>query len=131
MSHYYAVLTIGLVTSLANGLQNKDVVVKKATRTTLGKYLKGHVFKKTFEAVDPQHCLSDCWAENNRCQSFNYFPFLDVCELNDASNVTDPQDLIGKSDVVYLTNPMFGSYPVRSPFFCNYLIRCRMNIANF
>ncbi|XP_028407922.1 uncharacterized protein LOC114530553, partial [Dendronephthya gigantea] len=113
MSHHYAVFAIGLftITSLANGLQNKNVVIKKTTRTTLGKYLKGHVFKKTFEAVDPQHCLSDCWEENYQCQSFNYFPFLDVCELNNASNETAPQDLIDNPDVVYLTNPMFGRHP--------------------
>jgi hypothetical protein len=90
-----------------HGLQKK-AVVKQTIRSTLGKRLAGHVFKVTSHAAHPQHCLADCWAESDRCQSFNYLVNLDTCELNDASNETAPQDLIDESDVVYLTNPVFG-----------------------
>ena len=33
---------------------------------------------------------------------------LDMCELNEASNITNPQDLIDKPGSVYLLNPVFG-----------------------
>ena len=90
------------------GLQNKTVVIEQKTSSVLGKYLKGHVFKVTSKAENPQHCLADCWEENDRCQSFNFFPELAICELNDASNLTSPQNLIDKPNVVYLTNPVYG-----------------------
>jgi hypothetical protein len=41
-----------------------------------------------------------------------------MCELNEASNVTNPEDLIDRSHVVYLTNPVFGRQPV-----CNLYMR--------
>ena len=90
-----------------HALQTKTVT-NRTIRSVPGKYLLGHVFDVTSRAVDLQHCLADCWAENDRCQSFNYYPSLDVCELNEASNLTAPRDLIDKPDVVYLTNPLFG-----------------------
>ena len=70
------------------------------------------MYKITKEAIDPQHCIADCWADNDQCQSFNYFPNLDICELNEASNLTNPEDLIDKPDTVYLTNPFYGRNPV-------------------
>jgi hypothetical protein len=117
---YYAIFAAALTTSqaIASGLQNKTVVIKQRIRSELGKYLRGHVFKTTTQAADPQHCLADCWAENDRCQSFNYLVDLNMCELNEASNVTNPEDLIDRSHVVYLTNPVFGRQPV-----CNLYMR--------
>ena len=35
-----------------------------------------------------------------------------ICELNDASNLTNPEDLIDRHDTVYLTNPFHGRTPV-------------------
>jgi hypothetical protein len=104
------------------GLQNKTVVIEQKTSSVLGKYLKGHVFKVTSKAENPQHCLADCWEENDRCQSFNFFPELAICELNDASNLTSPQNLIDKPNVVYLTNPVYGRekvglYSVHHPYY--------------
>ena len=111
MSHYYAAFTALLTISLAEVLHNK-YVVKRATGSAFGKYLRGHVYKITKEAIDPQHCMADCWAENDRCQSFNYFPNWDICELNEASNLTNPEDLIDRPDTVYVTNPIHGREPV-------------------
>ncbi|CAB4042897.1 Hypothetical predicted protein, partial [Paramuricea clavata] len=108
---YRAIFAAVLITSLANGLQNKTVVIKQRIRSVVGKYLRGHVFKTTTQAADPQHCLADCWEENDRCQSFNYLLDSNMCELNEASNVTNPEDLIDRSNVVYLTNPVFGRQP--------------------
>ena len=71
----------------------------------------------TKEAIDPQYCMSNCWAENDRCQSFNYFPSLDICELNEASNLTNREDLIDRPDSVYVTNPVYGRMPVCSTGF--------------
>ena len=109
---YYLIFAAALTASLVNGLQKKIVVERKIT-STLGKYLKGHVFKTTTNATDPQHCLADCWAENDRCQSFNFLVQLQKCELNEASNLTNPDDYIDRPWVVYLTNPVFGRKQVR------------------
>ena len=79
------------------------------TRSEYGKRLVNHGYKNTTEAVDPQHCLADCWAENYRCQSFNFFIRQKICELNDKSvNNTPAGDYITKEDVVYCTNPAHG-----------------------
>jgi hypothetical protein len=56
MSLYYAIFAAALTPSLASGLQNKTVVIKQRIRSELGKYLRGHVFKTTTQAADPQHC---------------------------------------------------------------------------
>ena len=109
---YYSILAAALTASLVNGLQKKIVVERKIS-STLGKYLRGHVFKTTTNAIDPQHCLADCWAENDRCQSFNFLVQLQKCELNEASNLTNPDDYIDRPWVVYLTNPVFGRKQVR------------------
>ena len=108
MSTFYIILAIIFAKSLADVLHEKKYVVKRKTTSAVGKYLKGHVFKITKEAIDPQHCVADCWAENDQCQSLNYFPNWDICELNQASNLTNPEDLIDRSDTVYLTNPIYG-----------------------
>ena len=101
-------LTLGAINvQQIYGLQTKNVV-KQSIRSTIGKYLRGHVFKVTSQAENPQHCMADCWQDNDQCQSFNYIVDLDMCELNEASNITHPQDLVDKPDVVYLTNPMYG-----------------------
>ena len=105
----HTIFNILLITNLVNCLQEKKVVVKKNLRSVYKKYLKGHVYKTTTQAADPQHCLSDCWKENDRCRSFNYFPDTDVCELNEGSEETHPEDLIDRPGIVHLTNPVFGS----------------------
>ena len=112
MSPYHLILIMVLAKSLAEELHNKNYVVKQKVGSALGKYLKSHVYKITKEAADPQHCAADCWEENDRCQSLNYFPSLDICELNEASNLTNPEDLIDRPDTVYLTNPIYGRTPV-------------------
>ena len=114
MSPYHIILIIFLVKSLAEELHDKNYVVKQKAGSVLGKRLKDHVYKTTKEAADPQHCVADCWEENDRCQSLNYFPRLDICELNDASNLTNPEDFIDMPDTVYLTNPIYGRTPVSS-----------------
>ena len=53
-------------------------VVKRKTASVLRKFLRGHLYKITKEAIDPKHCVVDCWAENDRCQSLNYFPNWDI-----------------------------------------------------
>ena len=93
--------------AVSNGLQEKKVL-KQTFRSVHKKYLRGHVFKTTTQAIDPQHCLADCWKENDRCQSFNYFPESDVCELNEASEETHPEDLVDRPGIVYLKNPVYG-----------------------
>ena len=108
MALYYIIFAIVVAKSLAEELHDKKYVVKRKTASVLGKYLKGHVYKITKEAIDPQHCVADCWVENDRCQSLNYFPNWDICELNEASNLTNPEDLVDRHDTVYLTNPFYG-----------------------
>ena len=104
------------VLSTTNGLQTKEVVIEQRVSSTLGKYLAGHVFKTTSGAIYPQHCLSDCWVVNDRCQSFNFLVDAGICELNDATNLTHPQDFVDRHRVVYLTNPVFGREKVSSYF---------------
>ncbi len=111
MLPYYAIVAVAFTIPLASGLEKKAFIKQKIS-TVYGKYLRGHVFKTTTQAADPQHCLADCWEENDRCQSFNYLVKSDTCELNEASNVTAPGDLIDRPDIVYLTNPVFGQQPV-------------------
>jgi hypothetical protein len=109
---YYSILATVLAASLANGQMQVKIVKKRTINSAPGKYLKGHVFKTTTEAMDPQHCMADCWEENDRCQSFNFLFLLRKCELNDATNVTNPDDFIDRPGVVYLPNPVFGRHPV-------------------
>ena len=109
---HYIIFAIVVANSLGDKLHGKKYVAKRKTASAAGKYLRDHVYKITNEAIDPQHCIADCWADNDRCQSFNYFPNLDMCELNEASNLTNPEDLIDKPDTVYLTNPFYGRNPV-------------------
>jgi hypothetical protein len=104
--HYVIFIILFNIPQL-HGLQTK-IVAKQSIRSAYGKYLSGHVFNVTSQAAHIQHCLADCWAENDRCQSFNYIVDLNKCELNEASNLTNPRDLIDRPDMVYLTNPMFG-----------------------
>ena len=112
MSPFYIFLAIIFTKSLAEVLHENKYVVKRKTTSTVGKYLRNHMYKITKEAIDIQHCVADCWAENDRCQSLNYFPNMDICELNEASNLTNPEDLIDRHDTVYLTNPIYGRSPV-------------------
>ena len=93
--------------------QQTKIVQRKTTRSVHRKYLQGHVFKTTYNSIDPQHCISDCWEENEHCQSFNYFPYLDICELNDRSKENAPEDYIDKDDTVYFTNPRYGKEKVK------------------
>ena len=94
-------------------LQNKQVV-KKTTRSAFGKYLRGHVFRTTYDSQDPQHCLADCWKENELCQSFNFLVDLGTCELNTRTQYNAPDDYIERSRSVYLTNPRFRKPTVRN-----------------
>ena len=109
---YYSILAAALTASLANGQLQAKIVAKRKVDSVPYKYLRGHVFKTTTDALDPQHCMADCWEENERCQSFNLLYLLRKCELNDATNVTNPEDFIDRPDSVYLTNPVFGREPV-------------------
>ena len=116
MACLYSILVIAVIAIPVQlqCLQNKSVTIRQKTSTVFGKYLRGHVFRVTSQALDPQHCIADCWVENDRCQSFNYFPDLDICELNEASDLTAPRDLIDRPGIVYLTNPFFGRKKVRN-----------------
>ena len=93
--------------------QQTKIIQRKTTRSVLGKYLQGHVFKTTYNSLDPQHCISDCWKENEKCQSFNYFPHLDICELNERSKENAPEDYIDREDTVYITNPRYEKRKVK------------------
>lgn len=103
-----------LLTPFSNCLQKK-LVKTKTIRSVFGKYLQNHVFKSTYHSQDIQHCISDCWVEIERCQSFNYLPDLNICELNDRSKDNAPDDYIDKDRSVYLTNPRFGKRKVGLP----------------
>ena len=108
MSLRFLIVVFAFFFPSINALQKKTVFVKQRIRSTTDKCLVGHVFKTTAGARDPQHCLSDCWAVSDRCQSFNFLVDSGTCELNEASNLTNPQDLIDKPRVVYMTNPLFA-----------------------
>ena len=90
-----------------NGQETK-IIHKQKTLSELDKRLKNHAFKTTTGAVDPQHCLADCWDENEKCQSFNFFPDTKICELNTKSSSNAPNDYINRKGSVYCTNPGFG-----------------------
>ena len=115
--HYLIFASTVFIIPTTIALQKKNYVVKQRIRSEYNKCLVGHVFKTTAQAADIQHCLSDCWAENDRCQSLNYFVNLDMCQLNEASNLTNPEDLIDTPDVAYLINPVFGREKVSSCIF--------------
>lgn len=106
-------MAILFYTPILTSCQQTKIVQRKTTRSVHRKYLQGHVFKTTYNSIDPQHCISDCWEENEHCQSFNYFPYFDICELNDRSNENAPEDYIDRDDTVYFTNPRYGKEKVK------------------
>ena len=66
-----------------------------------GKMLKGHTYE-TFKINRPSDCVIRC--ENDPgCQSYNYKLEEKVCELNNRSKETRPQDYITDLTRIYMT----------------------------
>ena len=69
--------------------------------STFGKALKGHTYQ-TFNANCPSVCDIRCENEP-RCQSYNYLMEENVCELNNRSKESRPEDYVMDLSRIYMT----------------------------
>ena len=62
--------------------------------------LQGHIYRKITRAPLGDVCLRECYRDD-RCQSFNYVIWQDVCELNNRTKEARPDDFVPNSDRYY------------------------------
>ncbi|KAL9964025.1 hypothetical protein ACROYT_G027598 [Oculina patagonica] len=82
----------------------RDVATQQCGIDTYSVYqmmLKGHTFE-TFKARPMSlDCREACNADV-RCQSYNYVFFKDICELNNRTKETRPEDFVQNSERYYM-----------------------------
>ena len=61
--------------------------------------LEGHVFLRV-EVAGAYWCARRC-LQQHRCQSFNFYPGSDVCQLNEASAENHESQMMSAEGVVY------------------------------
>ena len=64
--------------------------------------LKGHTFK-TFRARPLSLDCREACISDDRCQSYNYVMFKDICELNNRTKEARPEDFVKDKDRYYIT----------------------------
>ncbi|XP_044163651.1 fibroleukin-like isoform X2 [Acropora millepora] len=73
---------------------------KAAERSVRGKALRNHTFK-TVTVRHPVECPAVC-EKDPMCQSYNFFIPRKLCELNDRTKETSPQDFISDETRFYM-----------------------------
>ena len=84
--------------TLASVTQCKD-----ATRSITNRVLAGHAFF-TKRSPNIEDCVMSCIARDPLCESTNYYRQTKVCELNDKTAETNPEDLVDCDWAIYMTN---------------------------
>ncbi|XP_022782744.1 uncharacterized protein LOC111323617 isoform X3 [Stylophora pistillata] len=82
-----AIFRIGFTITIA-AIVHADCEVKSG----LGLALTGHNFS-SFTVKDFQDCYQECKANEPKCRSMNYNGDHKLCELNNATETSHPQDL--------------------------------------
>lgn len=75
----------------------------KSQVSNFGKALKRHTFDK-FKVNRPDACIKRCQMEP-KCQSLNYVMEGSVCQLNNRSKETNPDDYVSYPKRFYMTVP--------------------------
>lgn len=76
---------------------------KDATSTIPNRVLAGHAFF-TKKSPNIEDCVMSCIASDPSCESTNYYRKTKVCELNDKTAESNPEDLVDYELATYMTN---------------------------
>ena len=81
---------------------------KVAESSVRGKALKNHTFKSVAVA-HPVECLAVC-EKDPMCKSYNFFILKKLCELNNRTKETSPQDFVSDEESFYMriSRPLNG-----------------------
>ena len=89
---------------------SKDVTAGQQCKTVessvRGKALKNHAFKSV-TVGHPVECHAVC-EKDPTCQSYNFFALKKLCELNNRTKETSPQDFVSDEMTFYM-----GIWPPR------------------
>ena len=73
-----------------------------ATNSISNRVLAGHAFF-TEQSPNLEHCVMSCIARDPLCESTNYYRKTKVCELNDKTAESNPEDLLDYDWAIYMT----------------------------
>ena len=99
-AHCYAAVVIFMTIFLHACAENRQC---KRLRSIYGSLLKGHVFQE-HNAANILACSLLCHS-NIRCQSVNYVMSRQLCELNNRTKESRPEDFVQDPARVYMTRP--------------------------
>ena len=74
-----------------------------ATNSIPNRVLVGHAFF-TKQSPNIEDCVMSCIARDPLCDSTNYYRKTKVCELNDKTAESNPEDLVDYEWAIYMTN---------------------------
>ena len=74
-----------------------------ATNSIPNRVLAGHAFF-TKQSPNIEDCVMSCIARDPLCDSTNYYRKTKVCELNDKTAESNPEDLVDYEWAIYMTN---------------------------
>ena len=74
-----------------------------ATYSIPNRVLAGHAFF-TKQSPNLKDCVMSCIARDSLCESTNYYRKTKVCELNDKTAESNPEDLVDYEWAIYMTN---------------------------
>ena len=74
-----------------------------AIRSIPNRVLAGHAFF-TKQSPNNEDCVISCIAHDPSCESTNYYRKTKVCELNDKTAESNPEDLVDYEWAIYMTN---------------------------
>jgi len=74
-----------------------------ATDSIPNRVLAGHAFF-TKESPNLTDCVMSCIGRDPPCESSNYYRKTKVCELNDKTAESSPEDLVDYEWAIYMTN---------------------------
>ena len=76
---------------------------KDATHSIPNRVLAGHAFF-TKQSPNLKDCVMSCIARDPLCESTNYYRKTKVCDLNDKTAESNPEDLVDYEWAIYMTN---------------------------
>ena len=76
---------------------------KDATNSISNRVLASHAFF-TKQSPNTADCVMSCIARDPLCESTNYYRKTKVCELNDKTAESNPEDLVDYEWAIYMTN---------------------------
>ena len=76
---------------------------EEATNSIPNRVLAGHAFF-TKQSPNIEDCVMSCIARGPLCESSNYYRKTKVCELNDKTAESNPEDLMDYEWSIYMTN---------------------------